>query len=250
MGQGMEKPTWGRWRIIKAIWFSAGIVFIFWNAVGFQSRGLPSDTFESNDHVKVSQTGDVITFEALGIPDSVDIIFFQGGLTDPKAYAPLCRQLATEGFTCHVVKMAWRLPQRDYMKTMDLFDVPNGNYVVGGHSQGGKMAAQLVYENPDDFRGLFLLGTSHPRDISLSALTIPTLKIYAEHDGLASIAEVLENKSMLPADAELVLIDGGNHSQFGYLGRLFMDDSAEISLDEQQRKTVEVLVGWLKMVEN
>ncbi len=142
--------------------------------------------------------------------------------------------------------MAWRLPQRDYMKTMDLFEVRNGSYVVGGHSQGGKMAAQLVYEHPEAFKGLFLLGTSHPRDIDMSGLDIPTLKVYAEHDGLASVAEVMENRPMLPADAEMVLIEGGNHSQFGYLGRLFMDDRAEISLEEQQRRTLEVLMGWLR----
>jgi hypothetical protein len=70
--------------------------------------------------------------------------------------------------------------------------------------------------------------------------------MYAEHDGLASVAEVMENRPMLPADADMVMIEGGNHSQFGYLGRLFMDDRAEISLDEHQRKTVEVMVRWLR----
>lgn len=241
----MAKEKRSKWKMFKAVWVSAGIVFIIWNVVGFQSRGLPAGTFDSSERVRVSQTDDLITFEAVGTADSVEVIFFQGGLVDPKAYAPLCRQLATEGFTCHIVKMAWRLPQRDYLKTMELFDVRSGNYVVGGHSQGGKMAAQLVYEHPDAFRGLFLLGTSHPRDINLSALSIPTLKVYAEHDGLASVAEVMENRPMLPADAEMVLIEGGNHSQFGYMGRLFMDDRAEISLEDQQRRTLDALVGFL-----
>lgn len=232
-----------KWRIFKAIWFSAGIAFVIWIAIGFQSRGLPADTFESTDIVLVRQTDDLITFEAVSSVDSLEVIFFQGGLAGPKSYAPLCRQLAAEGFTCHIVKIAWRLPQRDYRKTLDLFDLHNGNYVIGGHSQGGKMAAQLVFENPDSFRGLFLLGTSHPRDIDLSELGIPTIKLYAEHDGLASVAEVMENRSKLPSNAEMVMIEGGNHSQFGYLGKLFMDDRADISLEEQQRKTVEALVG-------
>lgn len=236
------------WRIFKAIWFSAGFIFVIWIAIGFQSRGLPTDTFDSTDIVRVSQTDDLITFEATRSADSLEIILFQGGLVDPRAYAPLCRQLAAEGFTCHIVKMAWRLPQRDYRKTLDLFDLHNGNNVIGGHSQGGKMAAQLVFENSDSFRGLFLLGTSHPRDIDLFELGIPTIKLYAEHDGLASVAEVMENKPKLPANAEQVMIDGGNHSQFGYLGKLFMDDGAEISLEEQQRKTVEALVGFLKRI--
>lgn len=242
----MAKEMRSKWRIFKALWVLAGIAFIVWNAIGFQSRGLPADTFDSTDNVRVNQTDDLITFEAVGTVDSLEVILFQGGLVDPKAYAPLCRQLAAEGFTCHIVKMDWRLPQRDYLKTLDLFDIRNGNYVLGGHSQGGKMAAQLVYEHPEAFKGLFLLGTSHPRDINLSSLSIPVIKIYAENDGLASVGEVLENKPMLPPGAEMVLIEGGNHSQFGYMGKLFMDDRAEISLDEQQRRTVEVLLGWLR----
>lgn len=242
----MVKEKRSKWRMFKAVWVLAGIAFIVWNAVGFQSRGLPADTFESSNRVNVVQTDDLITFEAVGTADPVEVIFFQGGLVDPKAYAPLCRQLAMEGFTCHVVKMAWRMPVRDYRKTLDLFDLRNERYVIGGHSQGGKMAAQLVYEHPDHFKGLFLLGTSHPRDIDMSGLDIPTLKIYAEHDGLAGVGEVMENEPLMPSDAQLVLIEGGNHSQFGYMGKLFMDDSAEISLEEQQRRTVEALVGWLR----
>ena len=56
------------------------------------------------------------------------------------------------------------------------------------------MAAQFVYENPEVFKGLFLMGTSHPRDIDLSSSNIPCLKLYAEYDGLASVEEVMENK--------------------------------------------------------
>lgn len=142
------------------------------------------------------------------------------------------------------------MPQYDYKKTFKLFKLDNSNYVVGGHSQGGKMAAQIVYENPTLFKGLFLLGTSHPRDIDLSSLSIPTMKIYAEKDGLASVPEVMENKSKLPKNSKLILIRGGNHSQFGYLGKLLMDNSADISLGEQQKQALENIVEFLKEVQN
>lgn len=112
------------------------------------------------------------------------------------------------------------------------------------------MAAQIVYENPTLFKGLFLIGTSHPRDIDLSMLTIPTIKIYAEKDGLASVPEVMENKSKLPQNSKLILMKGGNHSQFGYLGKLFMDDRAEISLEEQQRQTVQYILEFLSENKN
>lgn len=131
---------------------------------------------------------------------------------------------------------------------MELFDLANGKYVIGGHSQGAKMAAQLVYENPLTFSGLFLLGTSHPRDIDLSLLSIPTLKLYAENDGLASVPEVMENRNKLPIGTDLVLVEGGNHSRFGFMGKLFMDSSADISLEEQQKISLDNILNLLEKV--
>jgi pimeloyl-ACP methyl ester carboxylesterase len=241
---------WSKRKIFKAIWFSLVIIFFVWNWTTFQSRNLPKETFENSKLVTVTQSDDLITFQSDTAKNRINVIFFQGGLTDPKAYAPLCRQLAENGFTCHLIKMDWRLPQYDYKKILKLFKLDGGNYVIGGHSQGGKMAAQIVYENPTLFKGLFLLGTSHPRDIDLSTFKIPTMKIYAEKDGLASVPEVMENKSKLPQNSKLVLIKGGNHSQFGYLGKLLMDNSADISLEEQQKQTVENILKFLNEIKN
>ncbi len=241
---------WSKRKIFKTIWFSLVIVFFAWNWTTFQSRNLPKDTFENAKLVTVTQSNDFISFQSNTSKNGINVIFFQGGLTDPRAYAPICRQLAENGFTCYLMKMDWRLPKYDYKKTLKLFNLKSGRYVIGGHSQGGKMAAQIVYENPNLFKGLFLLGTSHPRDIDLSAFTIPTIKIYAEKDGLASVPEVMENKNKLPQNSKLVLIKGGNHSQFGYLGKLFMDNSADISLEEQQKQTVESILKFLNEINN
>lgn len=236
---------WSKRKIFKCIWFIAVTIFFAWNWSTFQSRDLPEDTFENSGKVTVVESADVITFQTDTLNGKPDIIFFQGGLTDPKAYAPLCRKLAENGITTHLVKMDWRMPQYDYKKTLTLFKLSSRNYVIGGHSQGGKMAAQIVYENPTLFKGLFLLGTSHPRDIDLSSMSIPTVKIYAENDGLASVPEVLENKKMLPKSSKLILLEGGNHSQFGYLGKLLMDNSADISLEVQQRQTVQYILDFI-----
>jgi len=232
-------------KFIRIVWFSLAGLFLVWNWTTFQSRGLPGETFLSNDMVTVIEKSDQLIFQSNHSTGSLEVIFFQGGLCDPKAYAPLCRKLAENGFTCHILKMAYRLPQKDYLKITRLFDLKSGFYVIGGHSQGGKMAAQFVYEHPGLLKGLFLMGTSHPRDIDLSSLTIPSLKLYAEKDGLASVEEVLENKEKLPVNAKMVLLKGANHSQFGYLGKLFMDHSASITLEEQQQNTFENMLDFL-----
>jgi hypothetical protein len=242
----MKNRKW--WKYFKIGWFTLVTLFFIWNLTTFQSRNLPKDTFANTDLVTVVTTDDQITFESISSKHPIEVIFFQGGLTDPKAYAPLCKQLAENGFTTHLIKMKWRMPQHDYKKVVSLFDLQKGKYVIGGHSQGGKMAAQMVYENPNLFAGLFLMGTSHPRDIDLSTQIIPCLKLNGQYDGLASTKEVMDNKSKLPKDHNFVMIEGGNHSQFGYLGTLLMDNSAEISLAEQQKITLANLLTFLEDV--
>lgn len=241
---------WSKRKIFRTIWFSLVLIFFVWNWSTFQSHNLPKNTFINSDIVSVVETNDQITFKSDNSKNKIEVIFFQGGLTDPKAYAPLCRKLAENGFTCHLIKMNWRLPQYDYQKISKLFDLNQGIYIIGGHSQGGKMAAQFVYENPDMMKGLFLMGTSHPRDIDLSNQNIPCLKLYAENDGLASVQEVMENKNKLPMNTNLVLIKGGNHSQFGYLGKLLMDSSADISMEKQQQQTFDNLINFMNEIKN
>jgi hypothetical protein len=235
--------------IFRLIWFSLVTVFFIWQLTTYQSRNLPEDTFKNNSLVTVEKSSDKITFLPTNSRYQNEIIFFQGGLTDPKAYAPLCRKIAENGFTCHLIKMDWRMPQWDYKKIETMFDLKNGKYIIGGHSQGGKIASQFVFENPDLMSGLFLLGTSHPRDFDLSFRILPTIKIYGELDGLASVSEVIENKDKLPKNTTLIEIKGGNHSQFGYLGNLLTDENAEIDLAEQQRLTLDKLMDFFSEVE-
>ena len=235
--------------IFRLIWFTFVAIFFIWQWTTYQSRNLPENTFENNGEVVVEQSNDEITFLPIHSSYHNEIIFFQGGLTDPKAYAPLCRKIAENGFTCHLIKMNWRMPQWDYEKIKNMFDLANGKYIIGGHSQGAKMASQFVYENPGLMKGLFLLGTSHPRDFDLSNRALPTIKIYGELDGLASVSEVMDNKDKLPKNTNLIEIKGANHSQFGYLGKLLTDESAEIDLAEQQRLTVKNLIAFFVNVE-
>ncbi len=237
-------------KVFRIIWFTLVGIFLIWNFTTFQSRDLPADTFKNEQKVSVIENKDEITFEARSPNKTSEIIFFQGGLTDPKAYAPLCRKFAENGYTCHLIKMAWRLPQNDYKKISKMFNFKTGKYIIGGHSQGAKMAAQFVYENPTKLNGLFLIGTSHPRDIDMSQLKIPTIKLYAENDGLASVDEVIENKEMLPQNTNLIMIKGGNHSQFGYLGQLLTDNSPAISLEKQQGKTLDYLLKFFSTINN
>ncbi len=233
-------------KIFRTIWFSLVAIFMIWQWRSYQAKGLPNDVFESSESIQVTENANTISFISLADTLEREVIFFQGGLVDPNAYAPLCRSIAEAGFSCHIVKMNWRMPIWGYERINDLFDLETGMYVLAGHSQGAKMAAQFVHENPDLLKGLILMGTSHPRDFDMSQQSIPTLKLYAEHDGLASVPEVMENQHLLPQEASLVLIEGGNHSQFGYMGHLLMDSRTDISVQAQHDQMMTHIIPFLK----
>ncbi|MBM3796105.1 MAG: hypothetical protein FJW31_19060 [Acidobacteria bacterium] len=109
------------------------------------------------------------------------------------------------------------------------------------------LAARFVHERPNAPRvaGLALLGTTHPRDFSLAALTIPVTKIYGTHDGVAPIAAVQANRDKLPPHTRWVAIEGGNHVQFGFYRHQLFDGAATITREEQMRQVVRALLAML-----
>ena len=236
-------------KIIRIVWVFGGLTFLVWTHRSFQSRDLPINTFISSSTIEVIETDDQLTFKARATSRTTEVIFLQGGLVDPKAYAPFARELASAGFTTHIIKASFRFPQYDYQKILQMFDLSTGSIVIGGHSQGAKTAAQFAYENPGLIKGLFLLGTSHPRDINLSDFRIPILKFYAEFDGLASVEEVIRNRDRLPSHTKMIFIKGGNHAQFGHLGNLLLDDDATITRGEQQAIVKRELLDFLNAID-
>ncbi|GAB3959273.1 alpha/beta hydrolase [Spirosoma harenae] len=235
--------------VLRLIWVLAGLGFISWNFISYQPHNLDPNTFVSTNAIQVSQTDNWIAFQAKTAKKPV-LIFFPGAMVDPKVYAPLARHIAEAGYSTYIIKMPWRMASYGYQRINDLFNFADTTkqYVLCGHSQGGKMAAQFVYEHPGKMAGLILIGTSHPRDIDLSTTTIPVMKLCATNDGLASLREVNQNKIKLPAKTEYVQIQGGNHAQFGYYGSQLGDDEATISRSEQQILSEQAILRFLRKI--
>lgn len=136
------------------------------------------------------------------------LIFYPGAMVDPKAYVPLCRKIADHNIKVYLIKMPWRLASKGYNKPKELhlFKDTTKTYILSGHSQGAKMAAQFVYENPSLIDKLILIASTHPRDISLATREIPTMKIYGSRDGVANETSIMSNKAKLPANTEFTIV--------------------------------------------
>jgi hypothetical protein len=76
--------------------------------------------------------------------------------------------------------------------------------------------------------------------------------------GFTSIYGTLDNGmdsieasiSLLPADTEYIVIEGGNHSQFGNYGLQPGDNVATIGWEEQQAQAVEATIRLLQSLNN
>jgi pimeloyl-ACP methyl ester carboxylesterase len=246
-----------RW--IRRIWISTGLlatgIFVIWSLIAFRASAEARAADGSDTSVRVERSDGVRRFTPMnGATNEVGLIFFPGGMVDPRAYAPLARAVATEGHTAVIME----LPRRGAFGGADdpaLFDraqrimTSSGGprrWIIAGHSRGAVVTSQLASERPPRMAGVVLIGTTHPRDVDLSGLTVPVTKIVATRDGLARSAAVEANRHLLPVSTRWVRIEGGNHSQFGWYGFQPGDRFARIEADDQRRRMIDAVLAALR----
>lgn len=137
--------------------------------------------------------------------------------------------------------MPFNLAVFDKNAADDIFDeYPEiTNWYIAGHSLGGAMASSYMADHPDKLNGLILLGSymygSVPSD--------KALVIYGSKD------QVLD-RSKINSEDQVVLIEGGNHAQFGDYGSQSGDGIATISSEEQQTITVNAIADFVQKTSN
>lgn len=248
------------WRCIRRVWATLGlaitVVFASWSLVAFRASAVARVATGPDSTVAVAHDDGVWSFVPRSSPrtDVPSLIFFPGALVDPVAYAPLVRAAAAAGFPAHIVE----LPRRGAMGGADdpvlvqrldrLLGASNAprRWVIAGHSRGAVVASRIAAEQRPGFAGLVLIGTSHPRDVDLSALHVPVTKIAGTRDGLASRTEVEANRAKLPAATRWVWIEGGNHSQFGWYGFQPGDRRATVEAPVQRAAMIEAVIDALR----
>jgi len=251
----MNWKTAHRW--IRIVWVTGGLTFVAWIVWNMQAHGVAADSAVSSDRVVVTRGDGTTMFMPVGAaPARAGVVFVPGGMVDPDAYLPLVRAVADAGWPVAIAELPWRMAFSD-AATDDVWqrvqavraswgrDRP---IALGGHSRGAAMSARFAADHASELAGLFLIGTTHPRDHCLSAFTHPGLKVLGTRDCFAGAEESLANRGRLPATTTWVTIDGANHAQFGYYGQQLGDCSASIDRDDQQRQTLGALLDWLPRV--
>lgn len=180
-----------------------------------------------NPAVTIHDAGDAVVMAPTGEASGTGLVFVPGALVDPYAYLyKLSGAVEETGVTVVITKPTLNLAFFDQRPLSTFTSLAPGvtSWYVGGHSLGGVRACQLA-EDPQ-VEGLILFGSYCANDLSGTDLRV--LSIDGSRDGLSTPEKIATARHLLPADAELVEIDGMNHGQFGDYGPQAGDTPATI----------------------
>lgn len=195
-----------------------------------------TDALEILKHQEVKQVNsNLITLSPQKTSD-VGIIFYPGAKVENTAYLPLLEQLERKGYNCYLVNMPFKMAIFNKNAANKIIDKYSNikHWYLCGHSMGGAMASSYVSKNKDKVDGLILLGSYIYGDVSAQ----DTLTIYGSLN--TSVKKKIDYKK------NIVVIQGGNHANFGNYGYQKGDAKATISRKSQQNQTIKTIDQFIK----
>lgn len=207
----------------------------------------PADTVEIN---KAYQTGRMIEYgdDLKAFEPSEDIsygfIFYPGEKIEYTAYEPLMNYLSDKGVLCLLVKMPFNIAIFGKNSALGLDEIyPEvEHWYIGGHSLGGAMASDFAAEN-NGFEGVIYLAAYPSKDISKTDMR--ALSVYGSEDRILNMNRYEKSGSKLPSDFTEKIIEGGNHSGFGFYGKQNGDGDAQITSAKQSYITAEYIAEFI-----
>jgi hypothetical protein len=238
-------------KLVKRILFGLLIVavlsvlgFVVWAETPLGPAPEALAALQSDSQVTVTM-GDFITFTpANQNPASVGFIFYPGGRVDARSYAVPLHEIAAQGYFVALVPVSLNLAFFDVNAAAPVIAAHPEieHWVIGGHSLGG-VAAELFAKDHPEISGI-IFWASYPADDGIRNSNLRVLTIYGTND-MAGVAKFQETKALNPPDSQYVVMDGGNHAQFGDYGPQPGDLEANISRTDQQAQIVAASVQFL-----
>lgn len=187
-------------------------------------------------------------------------MFYPGGLVDAHAYIGMLSVFAQRGYAVMIVKMPANLAVLDIDAGYKLRSEIRGvdQWVIGGHSLGGAMAAASVKQHQSDYAGLVLMAAYPSSGDSLASWTRAVLSISASKDGLSTPEKITNSIILLPSGKWLYIgdrsypptnngysvfhvIPGGCHAQFGSYGAQDGDGTPTLSETDQHAEIADYM---------
>ncbi len=226
------------WGLLIVLVVGAGGI-VAWSQIGVMAAEKdPLADVRANTAITVDDAPEGIVMSPADGDSEIGLVFIPGAKVDPWAYAAVLQGVVEEGTTVVITRPWLNLAFFD-PRPLDAFTsaAPDiDTWAVGGHSLGGVRACQLAA----DADALVLFGSYCATDLSAQDLAV--LSLGGSEDGLSTPDKIAAARDELPADSELVEIEGAAHASFGDYGSQAGDGTPTIS-DERMHATVTDLLG-------
>ncbi len=234
--------------IILALLLVVAVGFIAWASFPLGPGTTAMSALKSDSTVNIEENADWVVFRPAAQQTRTGFIYYPGGRVDYRSYAHLLRPLAEQGYLVVLVRMPLSLAVFSPAKAAEVIQsLPEiTDWVIGGHSLGGAMAANFVFNNPGKVKGLVLWASYPAESNSLAAAEVEVVSIYGSEDGEVDTIE--SSGSLLPGSTGWVRIEGGNHAQFGDYGEQPGDGDASISASAQWEQVIAATDEFLDMI--
>lgn len=191
-------------------------------------------------------TNNTTTFKSKD--SKMTVIFYPGALVTPDSYSIWAKQVAENGYTVKIVHFPLNMAFFNLNAANSLVS-KNENYVIGGHSLGGAMAARYAHNHDSkNLKGVFFLGAYADEKGRLDKTDLAVLSLTGSRDGVINWEKYNTGKQYLPKNTKYVTIQGGNHGNFGSYGQQKGDKKATISNSQQQKIIATQLTKWLQSI--
>ena len=239
-GVGMSRLVGRRKNLSRGARVLLGLVFalLLLNAAGLVYLGTymhaqpeAKEALRGNASVTVSEIQEGWMFDGPGGEEAM--VFFPGAKVDEAAYAPLLLKVAEKGIDCFALKVPFHMAVLGTgagLRVMQEYEYES--WILAGHSLGGVAAASLAGE--EKAAGLVLLA-SYPTSELPENLWL--LSVFGSEDGVLEHEVYEEAKRFWPPQSRELILDGGNHAQFGDYGRQSGDRQAQIAAQKQWELT-------------
>lgn len=198
--------------------------------------------------VAIRDEGDALVMTPVDDATGVGLVFVPGAKVDPGAYLATFDDVVAAGTTVVVTKPTLNLAILDArpLATFTALAPEVDTWTVGGHSLGGVRACQLASDAEQGAEpvvsGLLLFGSYCLADLSEADLDV--LSLAGGEDGLSTPADVEDRRGNLPDDADLVVLPGVSHAQFGSYGRQPGDGTPTVSRYEARELIASEVERW------
>jgi len=191
--------------------------------------------------------GDLYFLPPGGETAALGLIIYPGARVPKEAYSYLARSVAEAGYAAVLVSVPAGFAIFNPSAASRPIAVLPGiaRWVLAGHSLGGVAASLYARDHRDIIAGIAYLGSYPPGGGSLAGAKIQALVLSGTNDLLATAEKIDKAKPLLPESVRSVIIQGGNHAQFGEYGPQRGDGVAEITPRHQQSIVVESVLALL-----